>query len=232
VRFRPLASETDLIYLAWVRKNMDEVTRATQGRVGYIHVPDMGANGIREFIKYWYPQLSKEAMIVDVRGNGGGNISPMLIERLSRRMRGVMYGREQSMAYTFPSQMLHGPMVALINETSGSDGDLFPWQFRNVGLGPLIGKRTWGGVVGITNRGKLLDGGDVFVPEFGTADTKGQWAIEGEGVAPDIEVEQNPIEVIAGRDPQLERGIAEVMKRLQSWPGGVPTRAADPVKLN
>jgi tricorn protease len=121
-------------------------------------------------------------------------------------------------------------MVALINETSASDGDIFPWQFRNAGLGPLIGKRTWGGVVGIDDRGPLLDGGLAFVPEFGTADAQGRWAVEGEGVTPDIEVEQDPVAVMSGGDPQLTRGIEEIMKRLPPAARSLPPRPAAPVK--
>jgi tricorn protease len=230
IRFRPRTSETDLIYLASVRRNMERVERATRGRIGYLHLADMGDTGIREFIKWWYPQLGKQGMIIDVRSNGGGNISPMLLERIKRQVTAMAFGRNMDVAWSYPSQALVGPMVTLINETSGSDGDLFPWQFRIMGLGPLIGKRTWGGVVGITNRGPLLDGGLVFVPEFAHADAKGQWAVEGEGVTPDIEVEQDPIQVLAGRDPQLERAITEVLKRLAPKPG-LPSRPAAPVKI-
>ncbi len=230
VRFKPIASEDDLLYLAWVRRNMARVSDATQGRVGYIHLPDMGENGIREFVKWWFPQLRKEGLVVDVRGNGGGNISAMLIDRLSRKLLGLDYSRGSAVPSTYPTEVMAGPMVALINETSASDGDIFPWQFRNAGLGPLIGKRTWGGVIGINDRGPLLDGGLVFVPEFGTADANGQWAVEGEGVTPDIEVEQDPVAVISGSDPQLARGIAEVMNRLPATAQPLPQRPASPVK--
>jgi tricorn protease len=230
VRFRPIANEDDLLYLDWVRGNMARVSEATQGRVGYVHIPDMGENGIREFVKWWFPQLRKEGLIVDVRGNGGGNISAMLIDRLSRRLLGLGYARGAAVPATYPGEVVTGPMVALINETSASDGDIFPWQFRNAGLGPLIGKRTWGGVVGIDDRGPLLDGGLAFVPEFGTADAQGRWAVEGEGVTPDIEVEQDPVAVMSGGDPQLTRGIEEIMKRLPPAARSLPPRPAAPVK--
>ena len=124
-----------------------------------------------------------------------------------------------------------GPMVALLNENSSSDGDIFPAMFRAAKLGPLIGKRSWGGVVGITNHGQLLDGGTVNVPEFGFTNAKGEWIIEGHGVDPDIEVDNDPRAVIQGKDPQLERAIAEVMARMKTDPGKLPTRPADPVKL-
>ena len=226
----PVASEDDLIYLAWVDANRQRVERATGGRVGYLHIPDMGADGIREFIKWYYGQVRKEGLIVDVRGNGGGNVSQMLIERLNRKLRSVDFARNFDVPTTYPSVVFHGHMVALINETSASDGDIFPWMFREHGLGPLIGKRTWGGIVGITNHGPLIDGGAVFVPEFGNAAADGQWVIEGVGVPPDIEVENDPVSVLQGRDPQLERAIEEVTKRMQEKPMRLPQRPAPPIK--
>jgi tricorn protease len=123
-----------------------------------------------------------------------------------------------------------GPKAALINEDTASDGDIFSYQFRQWKIGPLIGKRTWGGVVGITEHGPLLDGGNVFVPEFASADERGQWIIEGHGVDPDIVVEQDPVAVLEGRDPQLERGVDELMKQLPAAPGGLPPRPAAPNK--
>jgi tricorn protease len=228
--FRPITSESDLIYLDWVTHNRDLVTKATDGKVGYIHVPDMGAAGIREFIKYFYPQVRKQAMIVDVRGNGGGNVSRMLIERLRRELLGTDFDRVSQFTETYPDNMQYGPKVCLINETSASDGDIFPYMFRRAGLGPLIGKRTWGGVVGITNRGPLLDGGEVYVPEFATASSEGQYVVEGHGVDPDIEVENDPASVISGRDPQLERAIAEIQKAMQANPKTLPLRPPDPDK--
>jgi tricorn protease len=231
VSYRPVTDEQNLIYLDWVDHNREMVSKATNGRVGYLHVPDMGAAGIREFIKWYYPQLRKEGLIVDVRANGGGNVSRMLIERLRRKLLGVNYARTTDEATTYPDGVFIGPMAALLDENSASDGDIFPAMFREAGLGPLIGKRSWGGVVGITNRGPLIDGGSVSVPEFGLANTKGEWIIEGYGVDPDIEVDNDPQSVIAGKDPQLERAIAEVMARLKQ-PVKLPPRPAPPVKTS
>jgi tricorn protease len=228
--FRPITTERNLIYLDWVAHNREAVSQATNGRVGYIHVPDMGAAGIREFIKHYYPQIRKEALIVDVRGNGGGNVSQMLIERLRRELLGTEYGRTNEFTGTYPDAAFYGPKVCLINETSASDGDIFPYMFRQAGLGPLIGKRTWGGVVGIAGRGPLLDGGTVFVPEFASGSVEGKYVIEGHGVDPDLVVENEPASVIAGRDPQLERGITEVMKALEVHPIQLPPRPPDPDK--
>ncbi|MGB6306870.1 MAG: S41 family peptidase [Steroidobacteraceae bacterium] len=230
IRYRPLNSENDLLYLAWVSANRARVERLSRGRLGYIHLPDMGEAGIREFIKWWYPQVRKEGLVVDERDNGGGNISEMLIERLSRTLQGTSFARNHQAADTYPRVVQPGPKVALINEDTSSDGDIFAYQFRQWKIGALIGKRTWGGAVGITDHGPLLDGGIVFVPEFGTADANGRWIIEGHGVDPDIVVEQDPVEVLKGRDPQLERGVQELMKLLPGAPAGLPQRAAPPVK--
>jgi tricorn protease len=230
ISYRPVTSETNLIYLDWVTHNRDAVSAATGGKVGYIHIPDMGADGIREFIKYFYPQIRKQALIVDVRGNGGGNVSQMIIERLKRDLLGTNFDRIDESTGTYPGAVFYGPKVCLINETSASDGDIFPYMFRQAGLGPLIGKRTWGGVVGIAGRGPLLDGGQIFVPEAATANTTGQYVIEGHGVDPDIVVENDPASVIAGRDPQLERAIAEILKALEANPKNLPKRPPDPDK--
>ncbi|HXI62374.1 MAG TPA: S41 family peptidase, partial [Pyrinomonadaceae bacterium] len=230
VSYRPITDEGNLIYLDWVTRNRKRVDEATGGRVGYIHIPDMGANGIREFIKWYYPQIDKEALIVDVRANGGGNVSRMLIERLRRKVLGINYSRTDDMGTTYPDGVFMGPMAAILDQNSASDGDIFPWMFREAGLGPLIGKRSWGGVVGITNRGGLIDGGNVFVPGSALANNKGQWIIEGYGVDPDIEVENDPQSVIAGHDPQLERSISELMTKIKDHPTKLPARPAAPIK--
>ncbi|MEK6405689.1 MAG: S41 family peptidase [Acidobacteriota bacterium] len=230
VSYRPITNESDLIYLDWVNTNRRKVSEMTGGRVGYIHVPDMGAPGIREFIKWYYPQITREGLVVDVRANGGGNVSQMLIERLRRKVLALNYGRTADEASTYPGGVFLGPMAAILNENSASDGDIFPAMFREAGLGPLIGKRSWGGVIGIGNRGTLIDGGSIFVPESAFASAKGEWVIEGYGVDPDIVVENDPKSVIEGKDPQLERAVAEVMKKLKEKPVKLPPRPAAPVK--
>lgn len=230
ITFNPITSEIELIYLNWVRRNREKVAQMTNGRVGYIHVPDMSSAGIREFIKWYYGQIRKEGLIVDVRANGGGNVSQMLIERLKRELLGTGFARTSDDVGTYPSHVFVGHMVCLLNETSASDGDIFPAMFKRAGLGPLIGKRSWGGVIGITNRGPLIDGGMVNVPEFGNAGPDGQWSIEGHGVDPDIVVENDPKSIIEGRDPQLERGVEEVMKAMREHPKKLPSRPPDPVR--
>jgi tricorn protease len=230
IRYLPIANEADLRYLEWVSANRARVDRLSGHRIGYIHIPDMEEGGIREFIKWWYPQVRKEALVVDERDNGGGNISEMLIERLARGLHGMDFSRNHDAPGTYPRVVQPGPKVALVNEDTGSDGDIFANAFRQWKIGPLIGKRTWGGAVGITEHGPLLDGGAVFVPEFGTADAEGRWIIEGHGVDPDIEVEEDPIEVLHGHDPQLERGVSELMRQLPAQPTGLAPQPAAPVK--
>lgn len=228
--FKPIASEASLLYLDWVRRNLAKVTEATGATVGYLHIPDMGAEGIYEFIKWFYPQLRKQGLVIDVRSNGGGNVSQWIIERLDTKLLGTRFGSTSEDVSTYPGTVFYGHMVCLLNETSASDGDIFPYRFRQAGLGPLIGKRSWGGVVGISSRGPLIDGGTVYVPLSATNSPSGEWIIEGHGVDPDVQVENDPKAVIQGRDPQLERGIAEVLKRIKADPKRLPQRPDDPVK--
>lgn len=230
VSYRPITDEQNLLYLEWVTGNMELVEKLSGGQLGYIHIPDMGVNGIREFIKWYYPQLRKQGLVVDVRANGGGNVSRMLIERFRRKVLAAGFSRTNEIGTTYPDGVFQGPLVCLLNENSASDGDIFPAMFREAGLGPLIGKRSWGGVVGITNRGNLIDGGVVNVPEFGFANTKGEWIIEGYGVDPDIQVENDPKAILEGHDTQLERGVTELLNKLKVKPTEWPKRPADAVR--
>jgi len=207
------------------------VAKLTNGRVGYLHIPDMGAPGISEFIKWFYPQIRKEGLIVDVRANGGGSVSQQILERLRRKLLGLRFGSTRDDAGTYPEVVFTGPMVCLINENSASDGDIFPYMFREAGLGLLIGRRSWGGVVGISGGVPLIDGGVINVPVSGTANVKGEWVIEGYGVDPDINVENDPKSVIAGHDPQLERTVAELLKQLEGKKVKLPPQPAAPIKV-
>ena len=208
-----ISDETKLVYLEWVENNRRYVAEKTDGKVGYLHIPNMGADGIYEFIKWFYPQIRKQGLIVDVRSNGGGNVSQMIIRRLMQKPLAFGFRAHSDWSSTYPATAFNGPMVSLISEDSASDGDIFPYFFREAGLGPLIGKKTWGGTVGITGHGPLIDGGQVFVPEFGLGQPGKGWIIEGEGVAPDIEVSNDPA---SDEDAQLDRGIAEVMARIEA----------------
>jgi tricorn protease len=228
--YRPLTSETDLDYLDLVLANQKRVAQLSGGKIGYIHIPDMGAPGLREFIKWYYPQIRKEGLVVDVRANGGGNVSRMLIERLRRQLLGMNYQRTSEIPATYPDQVFVGPMAAILDEYSSSDGDIFPYMFRQAKLGPLVGKRSWGGVVGINGGVPLIDGGQINVPTSALASADGQWVIEGHGVDPDIEVENDAASVIAGKDNQLERAVQEVMKQMATVKHALPPRPADKVR--
>ena len=230
ITFQPIDTEEHLIYMDWVSRNRERVAKLSGGRLGYIHLPDMGEDGMREFAKWYFGQIRKEGLVVDVRYNGGGFISPMLLERLARKPLSVDYGRNNADPQPYPQVVFYGPMACLLNEGSGSDGDIFPYMFRELGLGPLIGTRTWGGVVGINDHGPMIDGGQIFVPEAGAVSLAGEWIIEGHGVDPDIVVENDLQSLLDGRDPQLERGVAEVMKKLQESPKTFPKRPAPPVR--
>jgi len=231
ISYRPVTDEAKLVYFDWVDANRRRVDELSGGRIGYIQVPDMGADGISEFIKWYYPQLRKDGLIIDDRANGGGNVSRMLIERLSRRLLGAQFQRTSDTPSLYPDAVFIGPMATLLDGNSASDGDIFPAMFRAAGLGPLIGKRSWGGVVGITDHGQLMDGGHVNVPEFGFTNAKGEWIVEGHGVDPDIEVDNDPADLMQGKDAQLERAVAEVMKKIKENPPQRPTRPPAPVKV-
>jgi tricorn protease len=220
----PTGDEADLYYYAWVQGNIKKVSEASGGKIGYLHVPDMQQAGLNEFAKHFYPQLKKEALVVDVRGNGGGNVSPMLIERLRRQA--AMIGIARNAApHVDPEATFVGPMACLINEFSASDGDIFAYRFRHYKLGPLIGKRTWGGVVGIRGSLPLLDGGTLSKPEFSRYDLEGtEWIMENKGVKPDIVVDNDPAKEFAGDDQQLDKAIQVLMAELKkNPPKKVPT---------
>ncbi len=231
VLVKPIASETQLMYLAWVERNRRYVEEKSGGKVGYVYIPDMGGDGIREFIKWFFPQLRKQGLVIDARDNGGGNVSSMIIERLSRKLLGVNYDRNASATGTYPPQAFYGYMAALISESTASDGDIFAYMFKQAQLGPTIGKRTWGGVVGINDYGPVIDGGQVEVPQFiAIADLNGNYKVEGEGVSPDIDVDNDVFSTIHGKDPQLDRGIDEVMAKINAHPLLLPARQAEPVR--
>jgi tricorn protease len=219
----PVADESPLYYRAWVQKNVDEVTKKTNGQVGYIHIPDMGQPGLNEFTKQYFPQIRKKGLIVDVRGNGGGFVSPLVIDRLRRALVMVEIARNGT-PQTNPPQTFIGPMVALCNEFSASDGDIFPYRFKANGLGKLIGKRTWGGVVGIRNSLPLVDGGTLNRPEFAPFSKDGkEWVIEGHGVDPDIVVDNDPSKEFHGEDEQLNRAIEEIQKDMKTKNYSLPS---------
>ncbi|MDR3226835.1 MAG: PDZ domain-containing protein [Prevotellaceae bacterium] len=212
----PVAEEYSLYHYNWVQNNIKKVNDASNGRIGYIYIPDMGPEGLTEFAKYFYPQLDKEGLIIDDRANGGGNVSPMILERLAREPYRLTMRRGSSLVGTVPDAVQVGPKVCLVNKYSASDGDLFPWGFKALGLGKLIGTRTWGGIIGISGSLPYIDGTDIRVPFFTSYDTNGQWIIENHGVDPDILIDNNPIKEWNGEDEQLNRAIEEVMNELKN----------------
>ena len=226
----PTNSEESLYYYGWVQRNIEKVTEASGGKVGYIHVPDMSAEGLNEFVKHFYPQIRKKALIIDVRGNGGGNVSPMLIERLRREIVMIEFSRNTA-PVPEPATMIYGPLVCLADEFSASDGDLFTYQFKYYKLGKVIGKRTWGGVVGIRGSLPLLDGSSLNKPEFSRYDVEGKhWIIEGYGVEPDIFVDNDPAKEYAGIDQQLDKAIEVILEELKAQEKEIPPLPPYPVK--
>ena len=212
----PIDNEYPLYHYNWVQENIRKVEQATNGKVGYIYIPDMGPDGLNEFARYFYPQLDKEALIIDDRANGGGNVSPMIIERLLRQAYRMTMYRGRNTNGTIPDATHHGPKVLLINKYSASDGDLFPWSFKANDLGTVIGTRTWGGIVGISGSLPYIDGTDVRVPFFTNYDAKtGEWIVENHGVDPDILLDNDPIKEFSGEDEQLNKAIEVALEQLK-----------------
>jgi tricorn protease len=214
---KTVADETPLRYRDWVERNRRHVHERTNGRVGYIHIPDMGPNGYAEFHRYFLVELDYEGLIVDIRFNGGGHVSSLLLEKLARQRLG--YDLTRWMGHTpYPQESVRGPSVALTNEHAGSDGDIFSHSFKLMKLGTLIGRRTWGGVIGIWPRNWLVDGTLTTQPEFSFWFKDVGWAVENYGTDPDIEVDITPQEYARGIDAQLEQAIAEILKEVESKP--------------
>jgi tricorn protease len=226
----PIDDEANLYYYNWVQQNIEYVNGKTNGEVGYIHVPDMGPAGLNEFVKHFYPQLSKKGLIIDDRGNGGGNVSPMIIERLRREITRSNMARNVEIPSQTPRQMMLGPMVMLINQYSASDGDLFPYSFKKHEMGRVIGVRTWGGVVGIRGSLPFIDGMDLRKPEYASYSSEtSDWIIEGIGVDPDIVIDNDPAQEYKGIDAQLDKAIEVILDELKNYKG-VPPIPAGPDK--
>ncbi len=225
----PVENEATLRNRDWVEGNLRKVDAATNGRIAYVYVPNTAQPGYDYFKRYFYPQSHKDAVIVDERFNGGGQVADYYIDLLRRPLISywaMRYGEDLKT----PTASIQGPKVMLIDETAGSGGDLLPWMFRKFELGTLVGQRTWGGLVGILGFPVLMDGGQITAPNLAIWTAEDGWVVENEGVPPDIEVEQTPKDVIAGRDPQLERAIAVAMEALKKNPPAKPTRPGYPVK--
>jgi tricorn protease len=226
VLVKPLETEYHLRQNDMITTNRKKVEQATGGRVGYVYLPNMSAEGLNEFVKQWFPQIRKEGMIFDVRYNGGGFVDQIIFERLRRVLAGMQPARNWAPS-PIPDPLFNGYMACITNEYAASDGDFFTYYFKFYRLGPVIGKRTWGGVRGIRGGIPLIDGGYVTRPEFSLYGLDSQWLIENRGVAPDIEVDNRPDLVMAGHDPQLEKAIELLMKEIQGHPKRLPPPPPD-----
>ena len=225
----PSGSENGLRTIAWVENNRRIVDKLSNGKVGYVWLPDTGLGGFTFFNRYYYAQTDKEGLVADERFNGGGTAADYLVEFMTRPLRAGISTRE-GMDFYSPGASIYGPKAMIINEYAGSGGDYLPWLFKTSGVGPLIGKRTWGGLVGIYDYPQLIDGGSVTAPRVGFWTADGKWLIENEGVAPDYEVEMDPFLWRQGRDPQLEKAVAVVMEQMKAKPWKRPTRPPYPNK--
>ncbi|MCH8508778.1 MAG: hypothetical protein LAT64_08420 [Phycisphaerales bacterium] len=226
---RPLPSEASLRYRAWVEDNRRYVYEASDGRIGYIYVPNTGVQGQNELFRQFYGQIGMQALLIDERWNGGGQIPTRFIELLNRP-RTNYWKRRDGKDWPWPYDSHQGPKAMLINGNAGSGGDMFPWLFRHNEIGKLIGTRTWGGLIGITGVPGLIDGGYTAVPTFGFYTTEGRWSIEGYGVDPDIEVIADPSKFVDGRDPQLDAAIEHLLAEIDANPYQRPESPADPVR--
>jgi tricorn protease len=220
----PVDSESELRLWAWIEENRRQVEEATDGRVGYIYLPNTASAGYTYFNRFFFSQLDKEALIIDERSNSGGQAANYITDVLSREHLSGWKDRD-GLIYRTPAGAMHGPKVMLIDQDAGSGGDFLPYSFRELGLGPLIGTRTWGGLIGIAANPGLTDGGYLSVPFFRFFDTDNEWSVENEGVAPDIEVALDPIATNEGRDTQLERAIQVIKERLADYEPTVPDEA-------
>jgi tricorn protease len=224
---KPISSELSLFYLDWVNSRREMVDRLSGGRIGYIHVPNTAVEGNRELFKGFYAFRNKDALIIDDRYNGGGFIPDVMSELLSRKILNY-WGRAGLLPSQTPGAAHEGPKVMLINYYAGSGGDIFPYYFKKKKLGLLIGTRTWGGTVGVSGNPRLVDGGYTAVPTFGFIDTDGNWAVEGIGVAPDIEVIDRPELVAQGKDPSLEKAVEVLLEELKKNPPKKIKKPEDP----
>ncbi len=227
---KTMNSERDIRYRAWVEGRRRYVSEKTGGRVGYLYVPNTGIQGQNELVRQFFGQLDKQALIIDERWNGGGQIPTRFIELLNRPIANYWALRDTKEDYPWPPDAHQGPKCMLINGLAGSGGDYLPFWFREVGLGKLIGTRTWGGLVGISGNPPLVDGGYTSAPTFAFFNKNGRWAIEGHGVDPDIEVIDDPAEMTQGEDPQLDAAVKEMLKELAEHPYKKPPRPSYPDK--
>ncbi len=213
----PVDNEQNLRHLAWIEDNRRKVDQLSGGKLAYVHLPDTAMGGYTSFNRYFFAQIGRQGAVIDERYNHGGDIADYVIEYLNRRPMGRIATREGE-DITDPTQAIYGPKVMIINQFAGSGGDAMPWYFRKAKVGPLVGMKTWGGLVGIGNYPPLIDGGTVTAPRWAFYGITGQWEVENHGIAPDVEVELDPKLVREGHDPQLEKAVAVALELLQKNP--------------
>lgn len=223
----PVDDDTALRRQAWIEDNRRKVDQLSGGRLAYVHLPDTATGGYTSFNRYFFAQIGKEGAVIDERYNHGGAIADYIIDLLKRPLRACMTTREGE-DYCSPTAAIYGPKTMIVNEMAGSGGDALPWMFRQEKLGPLVGRRTWGGLVGIYDYPPLIDGGSVTAPRIAIYGLHGDWEVENVGIAPDVEVENDPASVAAGRDPQLERAVELTLEALKRQPGAMPPRPTYP----
>jgi tricorn protease len=230
VTVEPLESEYALRNMDWIEGNLRKVEKSTNGKVGYVYVPDTAFQGLTYFKRYFFPQVDKDALVIDERFNSGGQIADYYIDLLRKEPMSrwaPRYGAD----WRTPSAAVHGPKVMLIDEGAGSGGDMLPWMFRHFKVGPLIGKRTWGGLVGISNMPTLMDGGRVTAPGFAFWTPEEGFGVENVGVPPDYDIDIWPKDWVAGKDPQLEKAIELALKALKDNPPKEDKRPAYPKRV-
>jgi tricorn protease len=215
----PVESETALRNLAWIEANRRKVDQLSGGKLAYVYLPNTAGAGYTNFNRYYFAQVGKEGAVLDERFNGGGSLADYIIDYLRRPVMSFVMTREGE-TYSEPQEAIYGPKTMIINEFAGSGGDAMPWYFRKAGIGPLVGTRTWGGLVGIGGYPQLMDGGFVTAPRWAIYGTKGEWEVENHGIAPDpgLEVELDPKPVRQGHDPQLEKAVEVTMEALKKNP--------------
>ncbi|WP_431162803.1 S41 family peptidase [Flagellimonas beolgyonensis] len=217
VTVKPVANEYQLRYMDWVESNRKKVDELSGGKLAYVYIPNTSGNGFRSFNKYYFSQQDRKGVILDERNNGGGSAADYMIDIMAREPFGYFNSKaNDNRPWTSPIAGIWGPKVMIINERAGSGGDLLPYMFKEKELGPLVGTRTWGGLVGTWDTPRFIDGGRMVAPRGGFYNTKGEWDVEGKGISPDIEVIQNPKDVVEGKDPQLERAVQEALRLLKT----------------
>ena len=228
---KPVGNENRLRTNAWMEDNRRKVDKLSNGQLAYVWVPNTGGGGFTNFNRYYFSQQEKKGVIIDERNNGGGSAADYMIDIMSRDIVGYFNSKSESRRpWTTPIAGIWGPKVMIINERAGSGGDLLPYMFRAKNLGPLVGTKTWGGLVGTWDTPPFIDGGRMVAPRGGFYDVNGEWAVEGEGVAPDIEVDMDPELVLKGQDPQLEAAVTEALRLLEDNTFQMKPEPAAPIR--